>query len=59
MKIGDLVKWRGRPFHSWHGIIVGWHIDQPEVFVLQHKRGTKNRTFPFDRSMMEIVSESR
>jgi len=59
MKIGDLVKWRGRPFHSWNGIIVGWYFDQLEVLVLQHKHGTNNTTLPFDPNMMEIVNESR
>ncbi len=60
MKIGDLVKWRGSPFHSWNGIIIGWYFDQPEVLVLQSKyRMHKNVTLPFERSMMEVVSEGR
>tara|TARA_Y100001938_G_C7923802_1_gene345838 strand:- start:390 stop:569 length:180 start_codon:yes stop_codon:yes gene_type:complete len=58
MKIGDLVKVKRSPFHSWNGIIIGWYFDQLEVLVLQNKRGTKNITLLFDPKTMEIVNES-
>jgi len=58
MKIGDLVKVKRSSFHSWNGIIIRWGpagTGRREVFVLQHKRGLKNRTIPFDPFVMEIV----
>ena len=59
MKIGDLVKVKSKPFHAWNGIVVGWYFDQLEVFVLEHRRGTKNVTLPFDPFTMEAINEDR
>ena len=59
MKIGTLVKAKGKPFNDWNGIVVGWYFDQLEVLVLEHKMGTKNVTLPFDPFTMEAVNEDR
>ena len=59
MKIGPFVKAKGKPFNVWNGIVVGWYFDQLEVLVLEHKRGTKNVTLPFDPFTMEAVNEDR
>ena len=58
MKIGDLVKAKGAPFHRWNGIIIGWYYDQLEVLVLENKGGTSGVTVPF-LDTMEIVNEDR
>ncbi len=59
MKIGTLVKAKDKPFHAWNGIVVGWYFDQLEVFVLEHKRGTKHVKLPFAPFLMEAVNEDR
>lgn len=59
MKVGDLVKSRGNPFHFWNGIVIGWYFELPEVLVIVNKHGTTGVTVPFDRRSMEIVNESR
>jgi transcription antitermination factor NusG len=59
MKIGDLVKVKRSPFHSWNGVIIGWYFEQREVFVLENKWGTSHVTVPFDPKTMEIVNEDR
>lgn len=59
MKVGDLVKSRGNPFHFWNGIVIGWYFELPEVLVIVNKNGTTGVTVPFDRRSMEIVNESR
>ena len=58
MKIGDLVKAKGYPFHRWNGVIIGWYYDQLEVLVLENKGGTSGVTVPFHHTM-EIVNEDR
>ena len=59
MKVGDLVKSRGNPFHFWNGIVIGWYFELPEVLVIVNKNGTTGVTVPFDGRSMEIVNESR
>lgn len=59
MKIGDLVKAKGRPFHAWNGVIVGWYFDQLEVLVLENENGTTGVRVPFIYYKMEIANEDR
>jgi len=61
MKVGDLVKARGRPFHCWNGIITGWLWGLPEVLVLTNtnRHGRTGMTVAFHYATMEILNESR
>ena len=59
MKVGDLVKAKGYPFHFWNGVVIGWYFELPEVLVMANKNGITGVTVPFDGRSMEIVNESR